>query len=146
MVMDNDLISFLKNCYSIGGNCIYITDLENVKGFVSSEFKQFNQPMSKELLQVILDISIEGNEEFSCIINEKDKIIPVFENRSLNTDWKAQIIVPIWYDDRIRGTLIFTNFHKTFHEQHLEFAKLTQAFVQKIILKQINQNYKEENQ
>lgn len=144
MFIDDDLVNFLKSCYSIGGNCIYITDLENVRGFCQNKFEEFNKPISRELLQTILNISIDGYSGAFIMINEKNKIIPVFEDSSLNIDWKAQIILPIWYDDSIHGTIIFTNFHKTFHEKHLEFAKITQKFVKTILLKQINKNYIEE--
>lgn len=146
MFIDDDLINYLKSSYSLGGNCIYITDLDNVKGFCSSNFEKYDNPISRKLLRIILDIELSSSPDSVIIINDKNNIIPIFEDTSLNTNWNAQIILPIWFDDHIQGTLIFTNFHKTFHLKHLEFAKITQQFIKKYLIKQINKNYVEEEQ
>lgn len=144
MIIDDDLINYLKSSYLLGGNSIYITDLDNVKGFCSGNFEKFDNPISRKLLRIMLDMELASCSESFIIINEKNKIIPIFEDSSLNTAWNAQIILPIWFDDHIQGSLIFTNFHKNFHEKHLEFAKITQNFVKKFLLQQINKNYLKE--
>lgn len=146
MFINDDLINYLKNSYLLGGNCIYITDLDNVKGLFTSSYEKFDNPISKKLLRLILDVELSSNSESFTIINGKDNIIPIFEDNSLNIDWNAQIILPIWLDDHIQGTLIFTNFHKTFNLKHLEFAKITQNFVKKLLLDELNKKYKEETE
>lgn len=144
MIIDDDLINCLKGSYLIGGNSIYITDLDNVKGFCSSNFEKFDSPINRKLLRIILDMEISECSESFVIINEKSKIIPIFEDSSLNIDWSSQIILPIWFDDHIQGSLVFTNFHKTLHEKHLEFVKTTQKFIEGILIQQINKNYLKE--
>lgn len=144
MVINNEMKKFLKDSYSLCKNSIYITDLENVRGFINFEFEEFNKPISRKLLQQILNFSIANSSESFSIMNGKDNIIPIFEDDTLNIDWKSQLLLPIWYDDQIHGTIIFTNYHKTLNFHHLKFAKTTQEFVKEFLIKQTNEEFKGE--
>ena len=94
MFIEDDLIKFLKSSCLLNANCIYITDLNNVKCVCNKNFKKLNNAISKQLLQIILDIEISDGLKY-FIINEKNKIIPIFENLSLNLDYNFEIILPI---------------------------------------------------
>ena len=144
MFIEDDLIKFLKSSCSLKANCIYITDLNNVKCVCDKNFKKLNNAISKQLLQIILDMEILGGSEHFIIINEKSKIIPIFESTILNIDYNSEIIFPIWFDDHIHGTLIFTNINKDISENYLKLAKQTQEFIIEYFIRQINKNYRKE--
>ena len=141
MFIEDDLIKFLKSSCLLNANCIYITDLNNVKCVCNKNFKKLNNAISKQLLQIILDIEISDGLKY-FIINEKNKIIPIFENLSLNLDYNFEIILPIWFDDHIHGTLIFKSCTKNFNEENLKIAKKTEEFTIKYFIKQVDKNYR----
>ena len=116
MFIEDDLIQFLRTVYLTSKSCVYITDLDNAKCVCDKDFMKFDTAISKQLLQIILDMEILGGSEHFIIINEKSKIIPIFESTILNIDYNSEIILLIWFDDHIHGILIFTNFNKDISE------------------------------
>ena len=141
MFIDNYLIKLLKSIHSTTKFRIYITDLDKAKCVCDADFVELNNPISKQLLRIILSIEILGNSDSLIIISEKSKIIPIFEENPLNIDYDSGIILPIWFDDHIQGTLIFTSFIKDISEKDIKFAKQTQEFITEYFIKQINENY-----
>ena len=144
MFIEDDLIQFLRTVYLTSKSCVYITNLDNVKCVCDKNFKKCDNVISKQLLRIILDMEISNCSESFIIINEKNKFIPIFEDNSLNINWNSEIIFPIWFDDHIHGTLIFTSFNKEVSKEHIKYAKRTQEFIIEYFIKQINKNYRKE--
>ncbi|MEG1990362.1 MAG: hypothetical protein RR144_06125 [Clostridia bacterium] len=147
MWVTENLFKLIDDCTFLSGNIIYLTDLENVR-YVrhSTSSENINLPISRKLLQVFLNFSFTDMDSNYCLLNGKENIVPIYEDSSLNIDWSSQIILPLYADDTFYGSLISVNYHKEFNKQHLEFAKTTQAFVEKHLLNILNEHWREKNE
>lgn len=84
---------------------------------------------------------MDSDEPF-FFTNEKSKTIPIFEDKHSNIEWNSQIILPIYLDDRLIGSLIMTSYHKTFYDKHIKLAKTIESFTEKFILEYLNKSKK----
>lgn len=141
MWLSENLKSFLDISNSLGGNRIYLTDTYDVL-YVGNctSLDEVNKPISKDILRKLLSLNIEDISNLSFLTNNKKDIIPIYEDPNLNINWNSQIILPVYADDTIFGALIFTNYNKNLCDVHLDFAKTTQYFVNKFILKYLSEN------
>lgn len=141
MFVSDKLKNYLKDSAMISGNNFYITSLKNVICFTtSSSCEDMDKPLSRELLENLLDFSnkiLDSDEPF-FFTNEKSKTIPIFEDKHSNIEWNSQIILPIYLDDRLIGSLIMTSYHKTFYDKHITLAKTIESFTEKFILEYLN--------
>lgn len=145
MCISEPLKKYLKDSVTITGNSFYITNLSNVLFFTSNVNEEdLISPVSKELLEHLLDFSnnIMDIDVSYYFANERNKVIPIFEDKYLNIDWNSQIIYPIYIDDRLFGSLIMTSYHKTFTNKHLTMVETTVQFTEKFIIKYMNETKK----
>ena len=110
------------------GSTIYITDSEKVLYVASKSFSNIeNEEISVELK---LLGSLLINDYNKDTILSDGKVIPIYNEKSMNFKYIAQIILPIIIDNKFFGTLINTNDLNYYDELNLRYAKTTLEFVE----------------
>lgn len=122
------------------GSTIYITDLEKILYVDSGLFSSIeNKEISIELSSLALLFDNDHNR--NAILND-DKVIPIYNEQSKNSKYITQIILPIFINNKIFGTLINTRDYTYYDEVNLRYAKTTLKFVEVFIKDSIENNKK----
>lgn len=147
MWVTNEVLKSIDAATTLSGNKIFLTDLENVLYVGNANSSDItNVPISRQLLQKFLKFSFTDIESEFYLIKEHKNVIPIYQEEYLNNDWASQIILPIFIDDSIYGSLISVNYYKQFNDKHLEFAKTTQSIIKGHILDLLNKEGSEINE
>ncbi len=110
------------------GSSIYITDLEKVIYVASESFSNIeNKEISVELKALE---SVFANDYNKDVILCDNKVIPIYNDRSIEIKYITQIILPIVIDGKFFGTLINTNDSNYYDNVNLRYAKTTLEFVE----------------
>lgn len=135
MYITDTLKSFLKDSSLISGNCFYITDLNNVTYFTTSNISaNINEPISKELLENLSKFEKNKNDESNFLLfNGKGNVVPVMQEDELNISWTAQIILPLYIKNKLIGSIIMISTYKTFNTKHLEYVRNTRYFIKEFM-------------
>ena len=132
MILNEKTKNFLINSALTCGNTLIITDLEKIIFVSSSSFDQFiNQPISNILKQILnhkTDLKIYCNS----ILFRYDSL-PLSYNKTDNLNYSSQIIIPLFKEESIVGSVIMVSFHKTFNNSNFEYLKTTAEFIQKML-------------
>ncbi len=132
MYITDNLKSFLKDSSLTSGNSFYITDTKDVKYFASNTIStNINEPINKILLKKICEFE-ENNKLFYFLFNGKEHILPIMQEEQ-DIPWTAQIILPIYRENKLIGTVIMISTYKTFNTKHLEYAQNTRHFVEELL-------------
>jgi len=108
---------------------IVLTDLKKI--IFSSDKKYSTQPISKELLRVLLDFSLSVPTR--QVINNENNILPIYEAEKNTTDTNYnQIIMPLYHAYKLSGLIIILFSESTF-EKNLTLAKMIRTFTEKHI-------------
>lgn len=147
MYISNVLKLFLQDTSIESGNSFYLTNLENVIGFIDkNSFKEMKSPTSRDLLFKFLYFSAD-NEELThhSFANNRINVIPIMENKTENLEWQSQIIFPIFIDDILGGCLVMVNKEKKFDKDEAYHSmKATVNFVTKLLLTSIREQQAKE--
>ena len=137
MFINDSLKDFLASSAKLSNNAFYITDLNNILLFTTKcRHNEEKLEISRELLEILLDFSnkILNTTKPYILRNSSNNIVNIIEDRFLNIHWKSQVILPIYIDNSIIGSLIMLNYHQNFSDNDLVFAKTTLSFIEKFIL------------
>ncbi|MDF2866139.1 MAG: hypothetical protein K0R72_957 [Clostridia bacterium] len=123
------------------GSSIYITDLEKVIYVASESFSNIeNKEISVELKALESVFANDYNNK--GVILSDNKIIPIYNNQSVEIKYITQIILPIVIDGKFFGTLINTNDSNYYDNVNLRYAKTTLEFVEIFIRDSIKKRNK----
>lgn len=143
MIINEELINFIRNLSSLQHNTnIYITDLDNVIfTIINNKVSTVTHPIHKSLLRNLFSYDLNcATDNFSCF--ENINTISIFEDTTLNTNCNLQVIFPIIIDDKIAGSIITTSNSNFYNYSQLQFTEATAFFLRKLILKQLNAEFK----
>ena len=141
MWINENLIKFLESSSTISKTNFYISDLKKMRILVMPEKRAElpNKLISREILESLLIIGTGVEQDKYIIINSKNNVIPLFEED--NEDYVSQIILPIWADNELKGSLIFVSDTRKFDDYDLELARSVQIFIEESIINTINEEY-----
>ena len=144
MWINENLIKFLESSCTISKINFYISDLKKIRVSVvpSKRAEMPNQLISREILESLLVIGTGVEQDKYIMINSKNDIIPMFEENSDDaTNYTSQIILPIWADNELKGSLILVSENRKFDDYDLELARSVQIFIEESIINTINEEY-----
>lgn len=146
MILNREIKDFLLQVVSLQNNVnLYITDLDNVLIRVENKtLYSLSKPLSKCILRKLICFDLNNMDDNVSSLN-KDFIVPIFEDYDLNKSCYLEIIAPIVIDDKIYGSLILTSNDKNNYYSELQFVESTLFFLKKLILQELNENFKINN-
>lgn len=142
MYLNENLIKFLESSAEISKTTIYISDIKKIRLVTvpNKSAKKLDKLVSRELLESLLIIGT-GIEQDRYIVNSKNHIIPLLEDGTEEINFTSQIILPIWADNELQGSLILTSDNRILDDYDLELARSIQMFIEESIINDINEEY-----
>ena len=140
MIISDNFKKFLENTYKFNNvNNILITDLENVIYKPNNNFQLLCEPLDTNLKDIINSFNNPFDDTMICNSNN---IVPVFANDKFQfNDYKGQLILPIYYNETLYGSLICMRYNRTFSPKVIEFFKTTQYFLNTFVEKSLKTNF-----
>ncbi len=142
MYLNDNLIKFLESSAEISKTTIFISDIKKIKleTVPDKSAKKVDKLISRELLESLLIIGT-GIEQDRYIINSKNNVIPLLDNEEGEVNFTSQIILPVWADNELQGSLILTSNNRILDDYDLELARSIQIFIEESIINDINEEY-----
>ncbi len=131
MRLNNKLIQYLQRCSKLNDCMLSLSNTKQVLLSVSPKgvFKE-KEMISLELSSLLSTFNQEKGF-YSYILNDQNRI-PLYLNK--HTRYASQIVLPLFQEKRLVGSLIMSASHKRFDEQDLFFALTTLYFLEKLLL------------
>ena len=142
MYLNDNLIKFLESSAEISKTTIFVSDIKKIRIVTvpNKTAKKVDKLVSRELLESLLVIGT-GIEQDRYIINSKNNVIPLLDNEGEGIDFTSQIILPVWADNELQGSLILTSNNRILDDYDLELARSIQIFIEESIINDINEEY-----
>jgi len=145
MWLNENLIKFIESSAEISKTNIYVSDLRKIRllAVPTKASKKIDRLVSRELLESLLIIGTGLEQDRYIMTTSKNSTIPLIENESENTEnnFVSQIILPIWVDNELKGSLILTSEKRQLDDYDLELAKGIQIFIEESIINSINEEF-----
>ena len=142
MYLNENLIKFLESSADISKTVIFVSDTKKIRieTVPNKSAKKVDSLISRELLESLLIIGT-GIEQDRYIINSKNNVIPLLDNEEGEVNFTSQIILPVWADNELQGSLILTSNNRILDDYDLELARSIQIFIEESIINDINEEY-----
>lgn len=142
MYLNENLIKFLESSAEISKTTIYVSDIKKIRieTVPKKAAKKVDKLISRELLESLLVIGT-GIEQDRYIINSQSNVIPLLEDSPEEVNFTSQIILPVWADNELQGSLIVTSDNRVLDDYDLELARSVQMFIEESIINDINEEY-----
>jgi len=145
MWLNENLIKFIESSAEISKTNIYVSDLRKIRllAVPTKASKKIDRLVSRELLESLLIIGTGLEQDRYIMTTSKNSTIPLIENENENTEnnFVSQIILPIWVDNELKGSLILTSEKRQLDDYDLELAKGIQIFIEESIINSINEEF-----
>lgn len=143
MWLNDNLIKFLESSGEISKTTIFISDLKKIRLITvpTKPAKKIDKLVSRELLETLLIIGTGFEQDRYLITNSKNSSIPLLENDNEETTYVSQIILPIWVDNELKGSVTLASNKRLLDDYDLELAKSIQIFIEESIINSINEEF-----
>lgn len=143
MWLNENLIKFIESSAEISKATIFISDLRNLKisATPSKKAETIDKLISRELLESLIVIGTGLEQDKYIIINSKNNIIPLLEDKKEKISFVSQIILPLWADNELKGCLILVSENRKLDDYDLELARSIQIFIEEAIINSINEEF-----
>ena len=148
MWLNENLIKFIESSAAISKTTIYISDLRRIRLLAepTKASLQLDRLVSRELLESLLVIGTGLEQDRYIMINSKNSTIPLIEeidetDENTDNNFVSQIILPLWVDNELKGSLVLTSEKRQLDDYDLELAKSIQIFIEESIINSINEEF-----
>lgn len=143
MWLNENLIKFIESSTEISKVRICVSDLKNLRicAVPGQDAVVINKIISRELLESLLIIGTGIEQDKYIITNSKTNSIPLLDNESKRTNYMSQIILPLWADNELKGSLILVSDNRKLDDYDLELARSMQIFIEESIINSINEEF-----
>lgn len=143
MWINETLTKFVESCAEISKMTIYISDLKKMRLCATCKkgSKKIDKIISRELLETLLVIGTGVEQDKYVIVNKKEDVIPLLEDKTIELNINSQIIMPLWADNELKGSLIITVSNRTLDDYDIELTKCMQLFIEESIINSINEEF-----
>lgn len=142
MWLNDNLIKFIESSTEISKVPIYVSDLRKIRILANpgKKVETINKLVSREILESLLIIGTGVEQDRYIIVNSKNNIIPILEEEK-DTNLISQIILPLWADNELKGSIILVSENRKLDEYDLELARSMQIFIEESIINSINEEF-----
>lgn len=143
MWLNENLIKFIESSAEISKTTIYVSDLRKIRimAVPTKASKKIDKLISREVLESLLIIGTGLEQDRYIMTSSKNSTIPLIEDENVETNFVSQIILPLWVDNELKGSLILTSEKRQLDDYDLELAKSIQIFIEESIINSINEEF-----
>jgi len=147
MWLNENLVKFIESSAEISKTTIYVSDLKKIRllAVPTKASKKLDKIVSRELLESLLIIGTGLEQDRYIMTSSKNSTIPLLEEENTETNFVSQIILPLWVDNELKGSLILTSEKRQLDDYDLELAKSIQIFIEESIINSINEDFLKKN-